>query len=111
MLDLIIKNGECYIDGKLNKTKIGIQNGKISTIGDLSDKQSKEIIDASNLLVLPGCMDTQVHFREPGSTNAEDLHTGSKAAIAGGITSVFEMPNTNPPVSYTHLTLPTILRV
>ena len=50
-------------------------------------------------MVLPGCMDTQVHFREPGSTNAEDLHTGSKAAIAGGITSVFEMPNTNPPTA------------
>ena len=99
MLDLIIKNGECYIDGKLNKTNIGIQNGKITTIGDLSDEQSIEIIDASNLLVLPGCMDTQVHFREPGSTNAEDLHTGSKAAIAGGITSVFEMPNTNPPTA------------
>ena len=99
MLDLIIKNGECYIDTKLTKTNIGIQNGKISTIGDLSDEQSKEIIDASNLLVLPGCMDTQVHFREPGSTNAEDLHTGSKAAIAGGITSVFEMPNTNPPTA------------
>ena len=99
MLDLIIRNGECYIDGKLNKTNIGIQNGKISIIGDLSDEQSKEVIDASNLLVLPGCMDTQVHFREPGSTNAEDLHTGSKAAIAGGITSVFEMPNTNPPTA------------
>ena len=96
MLDLIIKNGECYIDGKLTKTNIGIQNGKISIIGDLNNEQSKETIDASNLLVLPGCMDTQVHFREPGSTNAEDLHTGSKAAIAGGITSVFEMPNTNP---------------
>jgi len=72
MLDLIIKNGECYIDGKPTKTNIGIQNGKISTIGDLSDEQSWKIIDASNLLVLPGCMDTQVHFREPGSTNAED---------------------------------------
>ncbi len=99
MLDLIIKNGECYIDGKLTKSNIGIQNGKISIIGDLNNEQSKETIDANNLLVLPGCMDTQVHFREPGSTNAEDLHTGSKAAIAGGITSVFEMPNTNPPTS------------
>ena len=99
MLDLIIKNGECYIDGKITKTNIGIQNGKISIIGDLNNEQSKETVDASNLLVLPGCMDTQVHFREPGSTNAEDLHTGSKAAIAGGITSVFEMPNTNPPTA------------
>ena len=99
MLDLIIKKGDCYIDGKLNKTNIGIQNGKISIIGDLNNEQSKETVDASYLLVLPGCMDTQVHFREPGSTNAEDLHTGSKAAIAGGITSVFEMPNTNPPTA------------
>ncbi len=99
MLDLIIKNGECYIDGKITKTNIGIQNRKISIIGDLNNEQSKETVDASNLLVLPGCMDTQVHFREPGSTNAEDLHTGSKAAIAGGITSVFEMPNTNPPTA------------
>ena len=98
MLDLIIKNGECYIDGKITKTNIGVQNGKIITIGDLNYEKSKETVDASNLLVLPGCMDTQVHFREPGSTNAEDLHTGSKAAIAGGITSA---------VSYTHLTLPT----
>ena len=99
MLDLIIKNGECYIDHKLIKTNIGIQNGKITKIGDLDGEQSKETIDATNLMVLPGCMDTQVHFREPGSTNAEDLHTGSKAAIAGGITSVFEMPNTNPPTA------------
>ena len=99
MLDLIIKNGECYIDGKITKTNIGIRNGKISIIGDLNNEQSKKTVDASNLLVLPGCMDTQVHFREPGSTNAEDLHTGSKAAIAGGITSVFEMPNTNPPTA------------
>ncbi len=99
MLDLIIKNGECYIDGKITKTNIGIQKGKITTFGDLNKEKSKETVDASNLLVLPGCMDTQVHFREPGSTNAEDLHTGSKAAIAGGITSVFEMPNTNPPTA------------
>ena len=99
MLDLIIKNGECYIDHKLTKTNIGIQNGKITKIGDLDGEQSKETVDATNLMVLPGCMDTQVHFREPGSTNAEDLHTGSKAAIAGGITSVFEMPNTNPPTA------------
>ena len=55
MLDLIIKNGECYIDGKLTKTNIGIQNGKISIIGNLNNEQSKETIDASNLMVLPGC--------------------------------------------------------
>jgi len=99
MLDLIIKNGICYIDGKLKKADIGIKNSKISEIGSLEKKKSREVLDAKNLTVLPGCIDTQVHFREPGSTNAEDLNSGSRAAIAGGITSVFEMPNTNPPTS------------
>ena len=99
MLDLIIKNGTCYIDGNLTKTDIGITKNKISHIGDLQSEKSKDIYDAENLIVLPGCLDTQVHFREPGSTDTEDLHTGSRAAIAGGITGVFEMPNTNPPTS------------
>ena len=99
MLDLIIKNGSCYIDGNLTKTDIGISNSKISHIGNLENEKSKDIFDANNLIVLPGCLDTQVHFREPGSTDTEDLHSGSRAAIMGGITGVFEMPNTNPPTS------------
>ena len=98
MLDIIIKNGECYIDGTLNKKDIGILKNKIVKIGDLKD-ESKEVFDAKGLTVLPGCIDTQVHFREPGSTDAEDLNSGSKAAVMGGITSVFEMPNTNPPTT------------
>ena len=99
MLDLIIKNGSCYIDGNLTKTDIGISNSKISHIGNLQNEKSKDIYNANNLIVLPGCLDTQVHFREPGSTDTEDLHSGSRAAIVGGITGVFEMPNTNPPTS------------
>jgi len=99
MLDLIIKNGSCFIDGKLINTDIGVSNGKITNIGDLSKENHKEIFEANKLVVLPGCIDTQVHFREPGSTDAEDLNSGSKAAIRGGITGVFEMPNTNPPTS------------
>ena len=98
MLDLIIKNGECYINGVLEKKDIGILKNKIVEIGDLKDK-SKEIFDANGLTVLPGCIDTQVHFREPGSTDTEDLNSGSKAAVMGGITSVFEMPNTKPPTT------------
>tara|TARA_B100001057_G_scaffold326171_1_gene326356 strand:- start:3941 stop:5245 length:1305 start_codon:yes stop_codon:yes gene_type:complete len=98
MLDLIIKNGQCYIDGKLKITDIAVKDGKILKISDNLD-QAKEIIDAKGLTVLPGCIDTQTHFREPGSTDTEDLNSGSRAAIAGGITSVFEMPNTNPPTS------------
>ena len=99
MLDLIIKNGTCYIDDNLEKLDIGIQNGKITHIGNLKEERSQNIIDVTNKIVLPGLMDTQVHFREPGSVDAEDLHSGSRAAIVGGITSVFEMPNTNPPTT------------
>ena len=99
MLDLIIKKGQCYINKKLEKVDLGITNGKISDIGEHINKGSKHSYDATNQIVLPGLMDTQVHFREPGSTNAEDLHSGSRAAIVGGITGVFEMPNTNPPTT------------
>ena len=99
MLDLIIKNGTCYIDDNLEKLDLGIQNGKISHIGNLKEEKSKNTIDITNKIVLPGLMDTQVLFREPGSVDAEDLHSGSRAAIVGGITSVFEMPNTNPPTT------------
>ena len=99
MLDLIIKNGSCFIEGNLVKTDIGITKNKISHIGNLENENSNEMYDAENLIVLPGCLDTQVHFREPGSTDAEDLNSGSRAAIVGGITGVFEMPNTNPPTS------------
>jgi len=98
MLDLIIKNGSCYIDKDLKNEDIAIKDSKIIKIGKI-DSEAKEIFDAKELIVLPGCIDTQTHFREPGSTDTEDLHSGSRAAIAGGITSVFEMPNTNPPTS------------
>jgi dihydroorotase len=98
MLDLIIKNGKCYIDGELKDVDVAIKDGKIHKIGQISD-EVKETINAVGQTVLPGCIDTQTHFREPGSTDTEDLHSGSRAAIVGGITSVFEMPNTNPPTS------------
>jgi len=98
MLDLIIKNGLCYINKDLKKQDIAIKDGKIIKIGKI-DENSKKIFQAESLTVLPGCIDTQTHFREPGSTDTEDLNSGSKAAIVGGITSVFEMPNTNPPTS------------
>ena len=139
MYDLVLAGGEAILPGKGNTScEIGIKDGKIKDFGQISEK-AKNIIDAKGLTVLPGCIDTQTHFREPGSTDTEDLNSGSRAAVAGGITAVFEMPNTNPPtsnmkefqrkldlaknrmycnyafyfgaVSYTHLTLPTILRV
>ena len=98
MSDLIIKNGQCYVEGELKNVDVAISDGKIQKIGQISDK-AENIIDAKGLTVLPGCIDTQTHFREPGSTDTEDLNSGSRAAVVGGITAVFEMPNTNPPTS------------
>tara|TARA_B100001540_G_C15771597_1_gene626597 strand:- start:286 stop:1593 length:1308 start_codon:yes stop_codon:yes gene_type:complete len=98
MLDLIIKNGQCYINGKLEDKDIAVKEGKILKIGKVSE-EAREVYNAKGQIVLPGCIDTQTHFREPGSTDTEDLHSGSRAAVAGGITAVFEMPNTNPPTS------------
>ncbi len=97
-IDLIIKNGSCYIEGKLKKTDIGISGSKIKKIGKIEFNSSR-VYDATDKLILPGIIDTQVHFREPGSTDAEDLESGSRAAVLGGVTSLFEMPNTNPPTA------------
>ena len=97
-LSLIIKNGSCYINGKLTKTDIGLSGNKIKKIGKI-ELNSAKVYDATDKVVLPGIIDTQVHFREPGSTDAEDLESGSRAAVLGGVTSLFEMPNTNPPTS------------
>ena len=97
--DLIIKNGKCFIQGELKAIDIGLSKGIIKSIGKIEKTSNEKILDANNLVVLPGIIDTQVHFREPGSTDVEDLESGSKAAGLGGITSVFEMPNTNPPTS------------
>jgi len=95
---LIIKNGSCFINSKLEKTDIALVDNKIKKIGKMEAIDTK-VFDAADKLVLPGIIDTQTHFREPGSTDREDLESGSRAAVLGGVTSVFEMPNTNPPTS------------
>ena len=87
MLDLLIKNGQCYIEGELKNVDVSIKDGKIQDIGQISEK-ANDFLDAHGLTVLPGCIDTQTHFREPGSTDTEDLNSGSRAAVAGGITAV-----------------------
>ena len=75
---------------------LGVTGGRIAAIGDLTRADAGERIDCTGLHILPGVIDSQVHFREPGLTHKEDLETGSRAAVMGGVTSVFEMPNTNP---------------
>ena len=75
---------------------VGVRDVSIAAIGDLSRADAGEIVDCRGLHVLPGVIDSQVHFREPGPTHKEDLETGSRAAVMGGVTAVFEMPNTDP---------------
>lgn len=95
---MIIRNGR-IIDpstGFNEKADLLIRDGKIKAIGQFDDVDDEEIIDANNLVVAPGLVDVHVHFREPGFTYKEDIHTGSEAAAAGGFTTVIAMANTNP---------------
>lgn len=98
--DLIIKNahGLRRENGTLKtfEQDIAIKDGLIAGFGSYQDTQAEKTIDVSGLICLPGLMDTQVHMREPGLEHKEDLRHGTMAAVAGGITSVFEMPNTKP---------------
>jgi dihydroorotase len=94
--DLVLKGGTVVDHTGIAVRDIGMIGERIAEIGDLGVASAGETIDAAGLHVLPGVIDTQVHFREPGFTHKEDLETGSRAAILGGVTAVFEMPNTNP---------------
>ncbi len=95
--DLVIEGGVCVTPRGRVETDIGIIGGKIAALGDRAHAPAAARLAARGLHVLPGFIDTQVHFREPGAEHKEDLETGTRAAVLGGITAVFEMPNTNPP--------------
>ena len=101
--DLILKNGQVALPDPsqkygiaFRKTDIGVLAGKVQAVGDLSNKKASEVNDLEGLHVFPGAIDSQVHFREPGLEHKEDLESGTLAALKGGITCIFEMPNTNP---------------
>ena len=94
--DCLFKGGTLVNqDGRI-AADIGVKQGRIVAIGSLDPARAGEVIDCTGLHILPGVIDTQVHFREPGLTHKEDLESGSLAAVMGGVTSVFEMPNTDP---------------
>jgi dihydroorotase len=97
--DLLIRGGVVATPNGIAPADVGVIGGRIAAIGALGGAQAAEIFEARGLHVLPGVMDTQVHFREPGNAHKEDLASGSLAAILGGVTSVFEMPNTVPPTT------------
>jgi dihydroorotase len=94
-MTLLIKNGKIYRNKALIKKNIFIKNNKIAKITS-QELKADEIIDAKDKIIIPGLIDSHVHFREPGQTHKEDFLTGSMAAAAGGITTFLDMPNTKP---------------
>ena len=92
--DLILKNGTVFTPEATEVTDVAVKDGKIVDFGSFDN--AAEIIDCTNLLVFPGLIDTQCHFREPGGEHKETLETGTLSAALGGVTGIFEMPNTNP---------------
>jgi dihydroorotase len=94
--DLLLRGGEIANHAGRGPGDIGVSGGKIAAIGDLKQASAGTVFDAKGLTILPGVIDTQVHFREPGLEHKEDLESGSRGAALGGVTAVFEMPNTNP---------------
>lgn len=100
--DLLLKNCDALLFDPASQqlrramVDIAVQNGKITDIASILHLSADQVLDLKGLTVFPGAIDSQVHFREPGLTHKEDLNTGTRAAVLGGITSVFEMPNTNP---------------
>jgi len=94
--DVIVRGATVVNQDGEGVRDIGVTGGRIAAIGDLARATGGAVIEAKGLHVVPGVIDTQVHFREPGLTQKEDLETGSRSAVLGGVTAVFEMPNTNP---------------
>ena len=96
LFDLVLKGGIVVNHDGIGPRDIGILGGLILEMGELDGNRADEVVDCRGLHLLPGFIDSQVHFREPGLEHKEDLESGSRAAVMGGVTSVFEMPNTNP---------------
>jgi dihydroorotase len=94
--DLILKSGTVVNQDGEGVRNVGVTAGKIAALDVPDNASAGEVIDCKGLHILPGVIDTQVHFREPGLTHKEDLESGSRSAVMGGVTAVFEMPNTNP---------------
>ncbi len=94
--DTVLVNATVVAHDGIGVRDIGIRSGRVAAIGALGPSSAVQTIECSGLHLLPGVIDTQVHFREPGLIHKEDLETGSRAAVLGGVTAVFEMPNTHP---------------
>ncbi|MFL2704024.1 MAG: dihydroorotase [Gammaproteobacteria bacterium] len=96
MYDLILKNCKIVNENNTLESDIAIKNNRIELIGSDINAESSDVVDVNGRYVIPGLIDDQVHFREPGLTHKGEIATESKAGLAGGVTSYFEMPNVNP---------------
>ena len=108
--DLILRGGALVTPGGVGAGDVGVRDGKIVVIGDLATADAGEVYDVTGLHVLPGVIDSQVHFREPGLDHKEDLETGARSAALGGVCTVFEMPNTDPSTTTPDLLLDKLAR-
>ncbi len=93
----LIKNAQVVLPTGVEAVSVLIENGKIAAVDAVIQSTADETVDAAGLHLIPGVVDDQVHFREPGLTHKEDLHTASRACAKGGVTTFLEMPNTSPP--------------
>ena len=96
MYDLILKNCNIVNENEITESDIAIKDSRIELIANSINSEAKKTIDVNGRYVIPGLIDDQVHFREPGLTHKGEIATESKAGLAGGVTSYFEMPNVNP---------------
>ena len=94
--DTLLRKGTVVTPAGIGIADVAIRDGRIAANGELAAATAAEIVDCSGLHILPGVVDTQVHFREPGLEHKEDLSTGTASAALGGVTAIFEMPNTHP---------------
>ena len=98
MSNWLIRNARLVNEGREQEGDLRIAGNRIEAIGnDLAARPGEQVLDAHGRWLLPGMIDDQVHFREPGLTHKGDLASESAAAVAGGITSIMDMPNTKPP--------------
>src|SRR5580704_816107 len=96
---MIIHGGSCVLPWGIEQTSVGVRDGRIAALGVGPEATADETIEAHGLHVLPGLIDPHVHLRDPGDASVESIPTGTRAAVLGGITAVFDMPNTSPSIT------------
>jgi len=97
--DLVIRGGTCVLPWGMEQTSVAVRMGRIAAFGVGTDATADQTIDATGLHVLPGLIDPHVHLRDPGDASIESIPTGTRAAVLGGLTAVFDMPNTSPSIT------------